>query len=104
MLIIAFCPHYHLEGLRRGLLRGSGNSQAVPMGWLSPLPPCAGDRQKQMNSAPLLQILFRPVVTFLRAAWTLPLRRLTGAKALILGSQTLQGREVFRLMSRLRDL
>lgn len=57
--------------------------------------PRAGDRQKQMNSAPLLQILFRiqtPVVTFLRAAWTLPLRGLTGAKALILGSQTLQGR------------
>lgn len=88
MLIIAFCPHYHLEGLRRegssgevGILRlfpGDGSLS------LSLSAPRAGDRQKQMNSAPLLQILFRPqtpAVTFLRAAWTLPLRGLTGAKA-----------------------
>lgn len=27
-----FCPRSHLEGLSRGLPRGSGNSQAVPMG------------------------------------------------------------------------
>lgn len=40
MLIIAFCPHYHLEGLRRGGSSGEvGILRLVPMGWLSPLPP-----------------------------------------------------------------
>lgn len=97
MLITALCPHHHLEGLRRGggLLRGSGNFQTVPRGWLPPLPPeLVTDKRQNELSSPLPQILFRPqtpVVTFLRAAGTL-LRRLTGVKALMLGSQTLQGR------------
>lgn len=59
MLITAFCPHHHLEGLRRGAPKGKWEFSGCSRGMApSSALPQAGDRQKQMNSAPPLQILF----------------------------------------------
>lgn len=59
-MLITAIVHRPSGGSRRGLPRGSGTSQAVPMGQAppsSPGAPRASRRQKQKNPAPSAQIL-----------------------------------------------